>query len=367
MKELKYLIIILLLFLVSLAAPGLIQEKLKEEKSNVGIMNSCPIINSTYSFCFLKDGKYYYFSILGWVDPNATIVEQYVKGGIDECFLESECEYLLSRPTLFLAIKSNLEWKWYGSNGEVLVGELYKEALSGYIGSAIQINNDTFLVPYTFADFWESYSSVINYYIPQNNIRLYFQGYNFLGLNESQLVRVGEVVLTEDEYDDKVLDMYINYPSPKFNLSIIDVRYLERDDYGHYYFNATLLINNASIIAYYKFNETGQKYEIDTYYIPIYMLTNMTYSNRDIWVIRKINETHYLIALPVDVGFDGDNVEFGLGFKDVWLEPQHEYLASYVFSGEVFCLEIEVSQEDVTGNTLIFTTPWSEYMVYLSS
>jgi len=244
------------------------------------------------------------------------------------------------------------------STGEVPVGNLYKECLLGCIDCSIQVNNDTFLVPYVLEvhDFWESYKIVTDYYLSSNNIRLYFEPENFLNLKGDQTVKIGKITVMPS-YD--ALAMYVEYPLPMFNLSIMEIKYIGKDD-GWYFFNATFRINNAGIIVDYSFDKFGQKYKLSEIFVPIYLLTiKEPYSYEDIRIVRRINETHCLVATPTDTGF-------GSGFKDVYLEPKHEYIASYASTGDTFWLEIKVKHWYVTNNTLVFVTPW-KYEVKVSN
>ena len=52
--------------------------------------------NGTYSFCFIRDGRQYYFEVLGWVEPNSTLLRRYLIAGrlsrVAHAVLEGEDE-----------------------------------------------------------------------------------------------------------------------------------------------------------------------------------------------------------------------------------------------------------------------------------
>ncbi|MGP3702953.1 MAG: hypothetical protein ACKD6N_04145, partial [Candidatus Bathyarchaeota archaeon] len=62
-------LIILTLLISFIVVLTSIKEKKGEVIEKGGEAASCPVTNSTYSFCFIKDGKAHYFDIIGWVSP----------------------------------------------------------------------------------------------------------------------------------------------------------------------------------------------------------------------------------------------------------------------------------------------------------
>lgn len=355
----RYVLITFILFLGLIIASNF-----PEKKTEGGI--SCPITNGTYSFCFVRGGRPYYFSIVGWISPNATILEKYIRtlynkyshlgwGGAYSSYGDGI--------VLFLAIRTNLnqklDWNWFLTTGEVLVNNLYKTCMLGCIDCWIRVSNDTFLVPYVLEinDCWESFKIIKEYYMNTSSVRLYFVPTNFLNLKENSIIKIGKITIVSDMHG---LSMYIEYPLPNFNLSITNIKFLGKQ--GDYIFNITFRINNAGFITKYSFNEFGQKYALKEIFIPMYLLTVKRYPTKNIWVIRKLNKTHYLVAVPTATGhLFAVRYHFGGGFKDVWLEPQHEYIGSYASSRDTFWLEIEVLPEYVINDTVIFITPWGGY------
>lgn len=351
-KFVLIMFILLISIMLALTSP-------KDEREVVEKV-SCPVANSTYSFCFIRDGKHYYFSVLGWVSPNATIMERYIKLLYAKHFEVTWGGAFSSYGygvLLFLAIKTNLD---LGSLAvEVRVNNLYKQCMLGCADCSIRVGNDIFLIPFALEvdDFWESYKIVKEYYINTTSVRLHLNIRNaFLDLKENHVVRIGEIAVVSGISNS--FDIYVKYPPPKFNLSIVSIEFLKKDDY--YIFNITFRINDAGFITRYFFNEFGRKYALKEVFVPLYLLTVERIPTKDIWTVKKINETHYLVAIPTATGnLFAIRYHFGGSFRDVWIEPQHKYIASYVSSGNVFWLEIEVWHEYIINNTVIFVTPWS--------
>ncbi|MGP3705059.1 MAG: hypothetical protein ACKD6O_07190 [Candidatus Bathyarchaeota archaeon] len=355
-------LIILTLLISFIVVLTSIKEKKGEVIEKGGEAASCPVTNSTYSFCFIKDGKAHYFDIIGWVSPNTTILERYIESG--GTFWRGGYISYGKGVVLFLALRTNLEWEWYISCVEALVGEIYKECLLGSISNAIQVNKDTFLVPYVLEEdgFWESYKIVSESYIRSNNVRLYFEPRNFLNLKSDQntAMKIGKITIMPKKYNDCALCIYVDYPPPRFGLTIKSIEYLG-GEFGRYIFNASLQINNCSFVVFYSFNDFGQKAKLDGEFLPLYLMTIEESPTKESWIVKSINESHYFVAIPTESGH-GFSVRYhyGSGFKDVWLEPQHEYKGSYVVSGDEFWLKIEVCEVYVIDSTFTFMTPQEE-------
>lgn len=303
----------------------------------------CPIENSTYSFCFEKNGKAYYFEVLGWVPPNATIMERYIK----PLYLYSpncvHCEGLV----LFLAVRTNIKWRWYGSSIQYLIGELFSVCFYGSIHDWLLINNDTFLINYVLGD-CTTYYRQAEYLAKSNTIRLYFSVYNLMGLSEGGVIKIGEISLVPD---DEEVGIYINYPAPRFNISVNDIKYIGENG-GYTFFNISIKLNNCGLAGYYKFDELGRKNYFYSGLIPLYIVTVERFAN-EYKVVEQINETHYLVTERV--GYD-----YGWGLKDVWVEPEHSYRGSYATHGDTIWLKVYVWKRYGIDNTYVFITPWGE-------
>lgn len=347
------LIIIILLVLIVVVA--LVKEKERR-------VIECPITNSTYSFCFIKDGRAYYFDIIGWISPNTTILEKYIES--KGTFWGGAYTSYGKGIVLFLALRTNLEWKWHMSCAEAHVSEIYKVCLLGSISKAIRVNNNMFLIPFVLEenDFWESYKIVSESYVRTNNVRLYFKPWNFLNLKSEQktVVKIGKIAITPNEYDEDSLCIYVDYPPPQFSLSIKSIRYLGSGS-GWHVLNASFQVNNCGFVVYYSFDEFGQKEMLSEEFLPLYFVTIEESPSRKNWIMSGINETHYLVAIPTASGhLFSIRYHFGSCFRDVWLEPRHEYEGSYVSPGDEFWLKIEVNEDYAVGDTFIFVTPWGE-------
>jgi len=65
--------------------------------------------------------------------------------------------------------------------------------------------------------------------------------------------------------------------------------------------------------------------------------------------------------MPTATGYGYDlRYFFGSGFKDVWEEPEHEYICSYASSGDTIWLKIEVDYYYVVKDMVTFITPWEQ-------
>ena len=375
-KLIAYMVMAFLCFLIFMAGVGILLKvmysifqsegpKLQEEKVEKEVIPR--VTNGTYSFCFVRNGKQYYFEVLGWVKPNSTVLKRYLS--LFDYGVSWGGAYSLYGKGLivFLKVRTNLDWKWYITEAECRVGELYKECFLGSIDYAIRINNDTFLIPYVLKDeFWESYKIIKEYYLNTSDIRLYFEVDNFLELEEGDVIKVGKIILTcIGRIEREELGIYIEYPRPNFSVSIEDVKYLGYDGWGHHLFNVTLRLEDIGMVVEYTFDEFGRKERLSEEFIPIYMLTVDTIPSWETWIVGRFNESHYLLALPTTSCL---RYFFGGGFKDVWKEPQHEYIGSYASSGENIWLRIEIFHEHVVGGTLAFVTPWGQvYEVKIST
>jgi len=347
-KVLKVIGVGTILFFTFIVVLGVIQEENKKEVT-------LRVINGTYSFCFIKNGKQYYFEVLGWVEPNSTILRQYLS------LLEWRDKMGSWRSLiLFLAVRTNLEWKRHGSTIECRVGELYEECFSADIDCALRVDNDTLLIPYTPSSLWESYKKVNECYEDAAGGRLYFEVYDFLGLERGDVVKIGRIVLTPDPYFGDVIDMYINYPLPRFSIAIENVTYLGYDC-DRYLFNITLRLKGVGMIVYYSFDEFGRKEFLSEKFVPLYTLTLYRCPSEEVWAVKEVNETHYLVAVPTATGhLFANRYHFGGGFEDVWEEPQHDYIGSYASSGRSIWLKIEVFNERIVNGTIFFVTPWGQ-------
>lgn len=348
-------VILFLTFIVVLGVLLTILYEIQEEETKEGVIQeegtkkeetkketTLRVVNGTFSFCFISNGKKYYFEVLGWIKPNSTILRRYLslfeygvswKGGYS-----SYGKGLI----LFLAVRTNLDWEWYMSVAECRVGELYKECFLGCIDYALRIDNDTLLIPYVLevCDFWESYKIVSKHYEKMTEGRLYFEVYNFLGLKKDDVVKIGRIVLTCNPHHRDEIDMYINHPLPRFSIVIENITYLGYD--GEWYlFNVTLRLKDIGMIVEYSFDEFGRKKSLSEEFIPLYLLTAERYPE-ELWTVEKINKTHYLITVPTASGHGFANrYHFGGGFEDVWKEPQHEYIGSYASPSRNIWLKID--------------------------
>jgi len=319
--------------------------------------------NGSYSFCFIRDGKQYYFEVLGWVKPNSTILKQYLSRMYERGCFHSRTRGLL----VFLRLRTNLNWKWLLTEAECRVGELYKRCFQGSVDCAVRVNNDTLLIPYNFEvkEFWESYKIVKECYLNASAIRLYFRVYDFLGLKEGDSVKVGKITLTRERDE---MGIYVEYPRPDFSVSIEGVKYLGYEG-GYHLLNATLRLEGVGMVVEYSFDKFGRKARLSEEFIPVYALTVETTSSKETWIAGRFNETHYLVAVPTATGHVfAVRYFFGGGFEDVWKEPQHRYVASYASSGEKIWLKMRIYYKYVVGETLALVTPWGQmYEVRVST
>ena len=350
-RPLKVAAVGAILLIALMVALGAIQVRFRKGKEG-GVPR---VVNGTYSFCFVDNGKQYYFEVLGWVVPNSTIIGDYV----------SLFDYGVSLRgmVLFLAVRTNLDWKWWGSSAYCRVGELYQNCFGGSIDYALRVDDDIFLIPYFLSDyfFWESYKKASEYYGNATSIRLYFEVYNFLGLEEGDIVKIGRITLTPLTYPhEDTLRIYVDYPPPRFSIVIENVTYLGFSG-GWHSFNVTLRLRDVGMVVMYSFDEFGRKESLSEEFIPLYLLAVMRDPPEELWVVKRINSTHYLVAIPTASGhIFANRYHFGGGFEDVWREPEHEYIGSYAPSGKSIWLKIEVYDEHITNGTVIFATPWGQ-------
>ena len=209
-----------------------------------------------------------------------------------------------------------------------------------------------------------------------SSLRLRVSLENFLGLEKGDIVKIGNITLV---YSEELggehapwlahLDVYIEYQKPDFGIYVKDIKYLGRDqEYGDYLFNVTLELKNAGMTVRYIFNEFGQREALSFNFIPLYPLLPLTdidvslqiaSSHRrpaELFILKRLNESYCLVAIPPDDVHE----MFGGGFKDVWEEPQHEYICSYASSGDIIWLKIGVDEYYVKTNAVTFITPWGQ-------
>jgi hypothetical protein len=364
--------------IVFMAVMGFVAEHLgRSQQINVGGL--CPVSNGTASFCIVKGGKPYYFAIEGWVKPNSTMMERYLKffeyglGGGWGGGYRSYGGGLL----LFLKVRTNLKWKWLISEVECRVGELYTRCFLGSIDHAIKVNNDTYLVPYVLdRDFWELFKYVKDYYMNASDVRLYFEVDNLLGLKPGEVIEIGKMSLVcERRALGYEIGIYVVYPRPEFSITVKDVKYLGKhgvkikyigkhgkDVPQYYVLNVSLGLRDVGMAVYYTFDKFGRKAGICGELVPLYVLSILEYPPRDTYVVEKLNKTHYVVAIPVTERARGRCALNGGGFKDVWKEPQHKYIGSYASSGDTVWFSIELDSDYVVDGTVTFVTPWEQVL-----
>lgn len=153
------------------------------------------------------------------------------------------------------------------------------------------------------------------------------------------------------------LDIYVEYPRPEFSVYIEDVEYLTCE-YGYHVFNVTLRLEGIGMTAQYSFDEFGRKEQLSESFVPVYLLAISPF-HEGVWIVERLNETHYLAAIPTGLG-PALRYHFGGGFEDVWKEPWHEYLGSYAPPGKRVWLRVEVPGYYISSDTAAFTTPWGQ-------
>jgi len=372
-------VILFLTFIVVLGVLLTILYEIQEEETKEGVIQeegtkketTLRVVNGTFSFCFINNGKKYYFEVLGWIKPNSTILRQYLS--LFRYGVRWGDTFYGKGLILFLAVRTNLDLDWERgmppevdmSVAECRVGELYKECFLGDVDYALRIDNDTLLIPYVpeVYGFWESYR-IAKCYENTTDSRLYFNTHNFLGLKKGDVVKIGRIVLTRNLHHDDEIDIYIYHPLPRFSIVIENVTYLGRD--GRYYlFNVTLRLKDIGMVVEYSFDEFGRKKSLSEEFIPLYLLTAEHYPE-ELWTVETINKTHYLVAVPTGGWYLSEyrdmsaiRYRFGGGFEDVWREPQHKYIGSYASSGKSIWLKIRVFEYMING-TAIFMTPWGQ-------
>jgi len=362
MSKLAKIVLGITVIFVFIAVIGFVAEHL-ERSPQINIGSLCPVSNSTASFCIVKDGEPYYFAIEGWIEPNSTIMERYLKLFEFGLYKGWGGAYYGSGLLLFLKVRTNLNWEWYVSIVECRVGELYGWCFLGSISYAIKVNDDTYLVPYVLdRDFWESFKIVKDYYMNASDVRLYFKVYNFLGLKPDQAIEIGRIFLVCERYHDDVIDIYVVYPRPEFSIIVKDIKYLGKYESRYHILNVSLELRDVGMAVYYTFDKFGRKAGIHGELVPLYILSILQYPPRDMYAVETLNETHYVVAIPVTDDPLGLNMLNGGGFKDVWKEPQHEYIGSYASSGDTIWLSIGLKFNYVVNSTATFVTPWGQVL-----
>lgn len=359
MSKLAKIVLGITVILVFIAVTGFIVEHLKRS-SQVHTSSLCPVSNSTTSFCIVKDGKPYYFAIEGWIEPNSTIMERYLT--LFKYGLKYRYYYYARGLVLFLKVRTNLDWEHYISEVECGVGELYKRCFVGSISNAVKIN-DTYLVPYVLEEleFWELFKIVKDYHMNASDVRLRFTMHNFLGLKPDEFIEIGRIFLAGSRYHDDEIDIYVMYPRPEFSIVVKDIKYLGKYESYYHVLNASLELRNVGMAVYYTFDEFGHKAGIHEEFVPLYILSIKWCPSRDMYVVEILNEMHCMVAIPISDPLDPDILNGG-GFKDVWKEPQHEYIGSYASSGDTIWLSMRIGHGYIVNSTAIFITPWGQVL-----
>jgi len=123
--------------------------------------NQTPVRNTSTSFCIVKDGRPYYFSIEGWELPTREEVESVMK--MSGCHARGLNVWLKVRTNLPLEIDA-------GEDGYVLIGEQYKPVLSAEQDLTIKRGRDVLLIAYNLPAWREDIEALLK----AKSLRLYF-------------------------------------------------------------------------------------------------------------------------------------------------------------------------------------------------
>lgn len=286
----------------------------------------CPVTNSSTSFCIVKNGKPYYFAILGWELPTIEEVKYRVGGS--------------SNLYVWLKVRTNLELEIDADNdGYVLVGELYKPVL--HADTLIRRGNDTYLIQYDIPSWHEDITSLIN----ADKVRFYFdvggpQYYEVLPSSGC----INQICFTRGRHGP---GFYVNYTKPPVSLKVLSISG-KRVAEELYLYNVTLELKGGYLVLYFYYDEkTGKKSHAS---FPI-----------DINVYTK--KDGKLLVTEAGRVFPGVVVPpLPPTSVDVWKEPEHKYIATIIPPG-VFTLTFKTTDAFypllLFNNTpIVVGTPW---------
>ncbi len=302
------------------------QEYTLQEKYSASYSVHCPVANTSHSFCIVRNGKIYYFSVEGWVLPPLEVVKNSIP--------EDKGLYI------WLRVRTNLDLEFDADNNvEVLVGETYRNVLvGGGWGSEIRVGNDILLLPYRFLAQHEDIEALLN----AKYVRLYFDVfgyYDVLPINGC----IGEICFVSGDHGP---GFYINYSRPPTMLKVLDIKGVCAGE-ETYFYNVTFMLSDGYLVLHFYFNEkTGKRLYAD---FPIHINGYIRNSSK-LYLINEYSSLEVVPPLPRCA-------------VDVWKEPEHEYVATIIPPGE-FTLTFRSSgavfpRPLLENMPVVIGTPWS--------
>ncbi len=339
-RGLRYLVVALLVFSMLVLAGYLVREESPRHVQHQHASTTsatvleperlCPVANTSTSFCIVRNGKPYYFAVLGWEVP--TIEE--VKKSLESSRVKGSGLYV------WLKVRTNLELEIDADNdGYVLVGDCYKPVLYADRDLLIRRGNDTYLIPYWISPWHRDIVSLIN----TDKVRFYFDvsSYSYYDVLPSSGC-INQICFTRGHHGP---GFYVNYTKPPVSLKVVNVsgKCVAKD---LCLYNVTFELRGGYLILSFLYDErTGKKSYAD---FPIHI---------NVYIERggKLLLTKEYFPGEVVPPLPSTSI-------DVWIEPEHEYVATILPPGRfalTFRANGAIYPEPLFNNTpIVIGTPW---------
>ena len=117
-------------------------------------LSQCPVANTTYSFCFLKNGRAYYFAVEGWELPTIDEIKETLELHANDPDIKLNPGGLY----VWLKIRTNLELNFGASGGSLVINEKLREIFPLTPLLLIKRGENEILIPYFYSPFSEAKS-----------------------------------------------------------------------------------------------------------------------------------------------------------------------------------------------------------------
>lgn len=304
LKELTVGFFSLLLILLSVfLAPALINYASEQVHELIERATArCPVANSSTSFCVMRDGKPYYFAVIGWELPSVEDLRKSIPR--DYPFFAGDIR--VEPPYVWLRVKTNLELEIGASEkGYAGFGELFREVLSLGMLEPIK-SGDELLLPYTLPESYETMGLLKSARV----LRLHFATETHLLPSEGC---IGGVCFAGEGF-------YVNVSPPPVELKVLDLQggYCRFEDRWHVpcLYNVTLQLEGGYLLLYFFYDEhTGAKSEA---HFPVEISSYSERGGKTVFLGAPLSTV--IPPLPSSA-------------TDVWEEPEHNYLATILPPG----------------------------------
>ena len=331
-RWLKALIIAATVFVVLIAIGSIMQREEEAPATTTpsatsqpaGATPQCPVANTTHSFCFVKNGKAYYFAIEGWELPTINEIEPVIAS-------YSSISYDFPGLYIWLKVKTNL--KDVSVSGYAPFGEILKEVLgSSFLD--VKRSEDEILIPCKISTKDDSLRVLLN----AKMLKLEF------GTNSE---RYG--LPTEGCFNGVCFEFnkfYLNYAPPPTALRVLGIKGRCLNSENCLY-NITFELRNGYVLLDFYFDEkTGSK-DFARFPVNIYAYVNKN------GVLEVVDEYDWR-SLEVIPPIPSTAV-------DVWKEPEHRYIVTIIPSG-LYTLTFRTSviypQPLLRGEKVFVGTRW---------